>query len=307
MTLLNIKSQEISRLESLLLVEQAKMVVFVNEIEALKAAVARASSTPELPAISEQSVQEKAAWEKERSFLMTSLTSEMERKERAEKDRDFFREQYSKASGFISSVRAENDELEERVRVAEDQAKTGVDLIKRTFEQRVKSLEGDASSWKRVALFAVEKDARTNDVIRRRAAEEPQLRARVEELEEENQRMVAHMTMIEDDLESQESRAKELEVDNTQWKREIARLNTELHLVNGQLERVGKTSEGEGGKDPNEMIYQCCWRQEEGNLSCGGVFTDIEVCFFFIKPSCVFLKIFAMSRNFERTCTRGHT
>lgn len=52
----------------------------------------------------------------------------------AEKDRDFFREQYAQASSYVGSVREENVELEGRVKVAEGQAKEGVAAIKALFE-----------------------------------------------------------------------------------------------------------------------------------------------------------------------------
>jgi alpha-D-ribose 1-methylphosphonate 5-triphosphate diphosphatase PhnM len=52
----------------------------------------------------------------------------------AEKDRDFFRDQYTQASGFVNATRAENVELEEKAKIAEGQARDGVALIKHMFE-----------------------------------------------------------------------------------------------------------------------------------------------------------------------------
>lgn len=94
------------------------------------------------------SAEEKARWETERAALQEKqeissrsigeLTASVESltfaKVSAEKDRDFFREQYTQASAFVSSVRDENTELEKRVKIAEGQAQEGVAAIK-TFHE----------------------------------------------------------------------------------------------------------------------------------------------------------------------------
>lgn len=281
MALLNVKSREISRLEGLLLAEQAKTAAFLQEIKALQEALENAKASgpeqeglaPELTEVREQLAQEKASHEKERTTLVASVTNLTRQKEGADRDREFFREQYMKASGFVSAVRAENDELEKRALVAEEQAKTGVEVIKQAFEQRIAALEDDKRSWKRLALFAVEKDQRTNDDIRRRAAEEPQLRARVEELEEEHHRLLEQTTALEDDLESRETHGKELERENLRWKIEVSRLNSEL----GRLKANLSGYEADGREDPDEMVYQCHWRPEDGNIDCGKSFASTEV------------------------------
>ncbi|KAF8066607.1 hypothetical protein FPV67DRAFT_1397658, partial [Lyophyllum atratum] len=120
-------------------------------------------------------------------------------KQNAVKETDFFREQYAKASGFVTSVREENNELEKQAQIAKDQAMTGVEMIKATFTARVKTLEEDIKAWRQIATFMMEKDVRTNDDIRRRAAEEPELRAQCEALEEENQLMKAALHSLQDD------------------------------------------------------------------------------------------------------------
>ena len=93
-------------------------------------------------------VEEKARWETERAALQekqeassrsvdeltASVASLTSAKVSVEKDRDFFREQYTQASGFASSVRDENIELEKRVTIAEGQAQEGVAGIKALYE-----------------------------------------------------------------------------------------------------------------------------------------------------------------------------
>ena len=93
-------------------------------------------------------VEERARWETERAALQekqeallrsvdeltANVASMTAAKGSAEKDRDFFREQYTQASGFVGSVREENMELENRVKIAEGQAQEGVAAIKAFFE-----------------------------------------------------------------------------------------------------------------------------------------------------------------------------
>jgi chromosome segregation ATPase len=62
--------------------------------------------------------------------LNLSLDAMTRSKALAEKDCDFFRDQYTQASGFVSATRAENVELEQKAAIAEGRARDGVALIK---------------------------------------------------------------------------------------------------------------------------------------------------------------------------------
>lgn len=164
-------------------------------------------------------VEEKAGWETERGVLqekqeallrsVDELTASVESmraaKIAAEKDRDFFREQYVQASGFVGSVREENVELEKRVEIAEGQAREGVAGIKALFEVfslelgslyqcvltgifkgRVKALQADVDRWKGLTQLLQEKDRRTNDELRLQAAQVPELRELCGRLDAQN-------------------------------------------------------------------------------------------------------------------------
>ncbi|KAH7912920.1 hypothetical protein BJ138DRAFT_1147268 [Hygrophoropsis aurantiaca] len=116
--------------------------------------------------------------------LTTSTEALTQGKLSAEKDRDFFRDQYSQASAFVSSVRQENMALEEQANIAESRAKDGVAMVKGMFETQMQHLEDDLTRWKGLAELMQEKDRLTGDEVRRRAAEEPELRERCEWLVE---------------------------------------------------------------------------------------------------------------------------
>lgn len=115
--------------------------------------------------------------------LNSSLDALTRSKSLAEKDRDFFREQYMQASDFVSTTRQENVELEQKAKIAEGQARDGVALIKHMFESQIKALKEDVNRWRGVSALLQEKDRRTDDLIRRRAAEHPELAERCRKLE----------------------------------------------------------------------------------------------------------------------------
>jgi chromosome segregation ATPase len=284
MTLLNAKSQEIAKLDTLLAAEQAKSGGLSQEVESLRAALVAATSEPrseevdlelQLSEARALVVQEKAAWDAERSKLTSSVETLTREKADAQKNGDFFREQYGKASGFVSSVRRENDELENRTRIAEEQTTTGVALVKATFQKHIEKLEEDAKKWRVMAMFVIEKDQRTNDDIRRRAAEEPELRARCESLEEHIDALDDQTSNLESELERKETTVQQLEKEVSAYKKEITRLNIELNEAQSKFERSSKA--GEGSQSDHEMLYRCQWRPEGGNDPCEGLFVSVEV------------------------------
>lgn len=187
-------------------------------------------------------------------------------KESAEKDREFFREYYAKASGFVTSVQDENAELLKEAQIAKEQASTGVEVVKATYMARVHALEDDARTYKRLAMFIMEKDTRTNDDIRRRAAEEPELRARCDELGKELREVRNEMVDLQEEVDDKEMKIEELEQQLDSWKRQTTVLNADLSQVKSLQEGVDK-------------VYQCGWRiDDDVNVPCDQVFTTYEVC-----------------------------
>lgn len=283
MALLNTKSQEIAKLDALLVAEQAKSETLSQEVEALRASLVSATSEPrsketelELELYEARSLlaQEKSAWDAERSKMTASVEALTRDKASAQTDHEFFRDQYMRASGFVSSVRLENEELESRTRIAEEQTKVGVAMIKATFEKRVEKLEEDAKHWRTIAIFIMEKDQRTNDEIRRRAGEEPEIRARYKDLEEQYESINEQVSDLENDLEKKETMILRLETEMEVWKKEVTRLNIEL---NDALTKYERSSKGEESQGDHEMVYRCQWRPEGGNDPCEGLFVSVEV------------------------------
>lgn len=245
-------------------------------------------------------VQEKADWVVERSVLVASIEELKRSIQSAQGDRDFFREQYGQASAFVSSVRKENVELEERARTAEEQAKTGVEIVKATFVQRVQWLEDDARTWRTTAQYLIEMDKRTKgEELRKRAAEAPELRKKCNDLEEKNEVLGERLYELEEELDRkvQEEEAKRMSEEQLQqakmedevlgqvelknWRNETLRLNLALNEMKAELDRL-KADAGTGkatdSLSDHEMVYRCQWRSEESNDACEGLFLSVEVC-----------------------------
>ena len=185
------------------------------------------------------------------------MQSLMQSKEQAESDSNFFREQYAQASAFVGSTRTENAELEKRALIAEDQAKSGVAMIRATYEGKVKGLQDEVTQWKELALLLKEKDRRTGDNIRKKAALEPELRARIAGLVSELERL----EMVVDEL-------------TRNWT--VLKKRLENNLEGDGIEMVSPN--GTHSSTQDNLVYRCLWRP--GNLSpCNGLFSNPEVSF----------------------------
>ena len=291
MHLLNTKSEEISKLEDQLSAEQRRNKDLLQQLSALQLHLTEPNhATPSTTKALEQELAEAraqlalqtASWEFERAALIVDIETATRGKISAEKDRDFFREQYGRASGFVTSVRDENAELEKRIKIATDQTQSGVNLIKTTFELRVKSLEKDVKAWRSMAEFLVEKDRRTNDDIRRRAAEEPELRARCDRQESALEDAAERLFELETDLEEKQKMLLEEQAFGKKWQEMTMKLNLELNEAMTKLDRIGKVGivDGDESAHPNghEFVYRCQWRPDDLNDACEAVFLNISVC-----------------------------
>ncbi|TBU31245.1 hypothetical protein BD311DRAFT_795566 [Dichomitus squalens] len=117
-------------------------------------------------------------WEQTLAQLRVTNEELQRRRAEAEKDRDLFRDLYTKASSHASEVTKENNELTERAALAETQTHDVVAMMKATYEERIHLLEQEDKRWKmQVHARLTERDGRLDEETRRRAALEPELRA----------------------------------------------------------------------------------------------------------------------------------
>lgn len=233
-----------------------------------------------------QWVDEKSTWESDRTLLAAQISAYEKSRIQAEKDREFIREQYANASAYVTLVREENKELEERATIAEEQSKTSVEFIKTTFGSQVAKLQDEAKAWRRMAEFVMEKDIRTNDDIRRRAAEEPELRMLCVRQRKKAQ---AKIDGLQADLLEKSNLYNASTEELEHWKRENARLQSDLNEASIKLDRIGRSGDANTEGDGHEFVYRCLWRVETDNtqIGCPEVFPTMRVrlflYFFFAK------------------------
>lgn len=247
MNLLHVKSEENAKL---------------TEQRNASAALADALST-KLTEEQSRHVEGKAVWDSERAELLASLDTLKRAKASAETDRDFFREQYAQASGFVSSVRAENIELEKRTTIAEGKTKHGVAMIRAMFGERVKSLEEEVTKSQRKAELYRKQQQKTDDEIRRKAAEYPEMRAKYEDARVESQ-------MLKEVID-------ELQRDRKALKAKLAS-REELPWANTRL-GSGKPPDGTFAPHGGEFVYRCDWRPGGDMGACLDFFDSREVRF----------------------------
>ncbi|KDR79423.1 hypothetical protein GALMADRAFT_243496 [Galerina marginata CBS 339.88] len=292
--LVNSKSEEIARLNAQLASERAKNEGLQHEVLALQPQLVHLTQLEagkdeeamkrlaNLEAQHLQHLAEKSEWQMEQAQFVAQTEAARKGKVEAEKDRDFFREQYSQASGYVTSVRDENRELEKQVQIAEGQAHAGVALIKATFEQRIKTLEEDLKAWRKMAEFLMEKDRRSNgDELRRNAAEAPELRARCYRQEGALEAQQEQLDEMEEELKSKTEALQASDQELEQWKRVTARLTVELNEANIKLDRIGRAGphdESTDASNGHEFVYRCQWRLHDDPETgdCREVFSTIS-------------------------------
>ncbi|KXN92050.1 hypothetical protein AN958_10037 [Leucoagaricus sp. SymC.cos] len=254
MNLLNKKSEEIARLESLLSSAQ-------SQIQTLETEAASREST----AIGWQ--EERTKTLEEQATLRHSIHTLQGRLDFAEKNAEVFKDQYLRASAYTADIRATNAELQERAEVAESQANTGIASIRSMYEIRIKQLEDETTYHKRVAVFLMEQAQRTQDEdIRRRAAEHPELERKIGEMEEKFGEMEGLLDGARGMID-----ALEKQVTNS-----VVVAEHEHATTNGD----GAPEEGEGKVDGEKVdgeipVYRCLWRKN-GTERCEAIFLTRE-------------------------------
>ncbi|KAF8154419.1 hypothetical protein B0H34DRAFT_716392 [Crassisporium funariophilum] len=283
MHLLNAKSEEISKLDSQLSKANSENETLRQQLNSLRQkhhpppTDGSTDFRQQLDVMRTQMLSQTADWDTEKALLVGQVDSATKSKASAEQDRDFFREQYAKASGFVSSVRDENKELEKRIKIAEEQTQAGVGMVKATFELRIKKLEDDVQAWRKMAEFMMEKDRRTNDDVRRRAGEEPELRARCGRQEATLELAHERIEDLEAQLEEKDRSWLDALEERERWKQDNMRLNLELNEATTKLEKIGKAGGVDGyvSNGPGS-VYRCQWRSEIGDVACEAVFLDMS-------------------------------
>lgn len=282
MNLLNIKSNEIARLEQLLAEEQAKNKTLTEEYASIEKAMVAAQlheQDPKLGRELEEARETLGAEREERTAersklqgaldaMASAVAEESTKKKAAEERATLFETHYHQATAFVTSVRQDNAELEKRVQIAEGQAQTGVAGAKAFFEKRTKDLEEDLALWKNTAKFVLKKDSLTDDEIRRRAAEAPELEGRCVRLEEKLETLYDKISELEEDIATKTDEVDILKAEKDGWKRETTRLNMALIEMKAKYEDLVRD---------RDLVYRCEWRFNDDKDPCDAIFLTIQV------------------------------
>ncbi|KAI0931769.1 hypothetical protein AcW2_000585 [Taiwanofungus camphoratus] len=119
--------------------------------------------------------------EKQHTMVRTLQTG----KEDAERAQELFREYYNKASAHVTEVDAKNAELEHQLILKSGQVDDGLAMVKEVYEEQLRKTQEELDKWKAFCKVLAEKDRRTDDEVRKRAALEPELRGENERLKQE--------------------------------------------------------------------------------------------------------------------------
>ncbi|KAF8176325.1 hypothetical protein K438DRAFT_1770532 [Mycena galopus ATCC 62051] len=190
----------------------------------------------------------------------------------AEQQRDLFQEYYLKASGFADETKRANTELEKRVKIAEEQTKEGLAVMRATFELRETALKSETRDWRNQANFLREQAIRTNDDgLRRKAAEHPELVAQCRELKVQKETLEERVEFSEEDLLVKQDEIDRLEHQLDESNEEIANLQAEMEGLKAHIANL----EAEKRVTGDTEVYRCGWRGD-GLPACPALFTTQE-------------------------------
>ncbi|KAI0029517.1 hypothetical protein K488DRAFT_56180, partial [Vararia minispora EC-137] len=109
----------------------------------------------------------------------TQLAAAQEKVGREEENVERFRALYMEGTAFFNETRAENEALKQQAAIAESQARNGVALVRVEAEGRVAKLGDELKRERGLVALLTERARRTDDIVRQRAALEPEWKRRI--------------------------------------------------------------------------------------------------------------------------------
>lgn len=218
----------------------------------------------------------------------------------AEKNADIFRDLYNAASSFASELKSENVDLKSHLSLSEGQLKSGLPLIKSQYGVQLAKLKEELEQSQALVKLFSEKDRRTDDEVRQRAAKVPDYLALIDELRSEKQELKTERDTVlrqrnellveNKDLGSQLSdergRCEHMRDENLRLRVELARFGARERSVRKMMIHLNSPAnydsdaEGEPEDPGQEEFYVCHWaRNEDPTARCGQHFTSKQVGF----------------------------
>ena len=223
-----------------------------------------------------------------RDKLMVELRELQIAKDDSEKEALIFREQYGHASARNDELRSDCKNLSNRVLIAEKQVTDGLVLIRSTYEGHVKRLKDELEKAQTTLKILQERDRRTDDEVRRKAASVPELEAKIVQLQnsnadlkedantlvkDRNDLLVLNNTLMSDN-ETLRTQHGQLEEQGTKLSIQLARYAARERYMIKLLhdEPLGNSEVF----DVDEEVFVCEWNIPDGG-TCGAIFRTREV------------------------------
>ena len=212
-----------------------------------------------------------------------------------EKDVELFKGLYNKASTFASEQLKENDDLKERVTIAERQVSAGLDLIRKTYESRnLKLTEECTKATTRLKLLETRAE-RTDDDVRKRAqlfyeqqGEIARLEDRIESLKDDRKSLKREREDLLVNLRNLEEERHSWTIERSNMDFELRRMRVELAKFAARERSVKQAWDlsvlNDGDIDPpveedpdEEEVYVCRWVVNDSGEWCGTLLPTQQV------------------------------
>lgn len=263
------------------------------ESQAAEAAALQASMD-ELRETYESSVKERDGLVVETDLLKIS-------RDDAEKNASIFKDLYSKASSFTDELREENANLRSRLTLAETQVSKGIQQIRALYSAQAKKMSTELERSQLLLRVLQEKDRRTDDDVRRKAAREPELLAKIEELRADYQEkkgdlatvlrqrddLLVEKQHLNDQIEAARSERLGLRTELRRLQVELARFSARERSIKKMIDLPNSLdqdadTEDEDDDPSEEEVFVCSWAIDDGAERCGETFSNRQVRFSFL-------------------------
>lgn len=238
---------------------------------------------------------------KERDGLVVEIDLLKISRDDAEKNASIFKDLYSKASSFTDEFREENANLRSRLTLAETQVSKGIQQIRALYSAQAKKMSTELERSQLLLRVLQEKDRRTDDDVRRKAAREPELLAKIEELRADYQEkkgdlatvlrqrddLLVEKQHLNDQIEAARSERLGLRTELRRLQVELARFSARERSIKKMIDLPNSLdqdadTEDEDDDPSEEEVFVCSWAIDDGAERCGETFSNRQVRFSFL-------------------------
>lgn len=289
-------------LDRIALLEAESKVVQREQLSSSKPAIeSQAAEAAALQASMDELRETYESSVKERDGLVVEIDLLKISRDDAEKNASIFKDLYSKASSFTDELREENANLRSRLTLAETQVSKGIQQIRALYSAQAKKMSTELERSQLLLHVLQEKDRRTDDDVRRKAAREPELLAKIEELRADYQEkkgdlatvlrqrddLLVEKQHLNDQIEAARSERLGLRTELRRLQVELARFSARERSIKKMIDLPNSLdqdadTEDEDDDPSEEEVFVCSWAIDDGAERCGETFSNRQVRFSFL-------------------------